>query len=230
MLTDACAGLGDVECVLKAGARAVSIDGDHGRFHTARAAAALVGKAEVDVDEALREAHRASPFDEKLAAKVGEAVVPGGPAAAARVRAARRALLRHAPKLVDEALAPVAKAPSCRVCRALDAEAAAGVDQAQKAAQALGGEGPPLALADLLVVIDALGAAPDAQARKALDAIRDEREPVVRAVARARADHKDPDDRRRRDAGEGGHDHAPSPAVAPPARAPGASPDKEQKP
>jgi tetratricopeptide (TPR) repeat protein len=204
LLADACAGLGDVPCVDKAGSRGLAMDGDGARLQHARAAAAIVGKSkDIDVDAMLKDAFRASPFDEKLAEKVGETVVPGGPAAAARVRAARRALLHKAPKVVDKALAPLAKTSTCRVCRALDAEAAAGVDAATKGAKALEGEGPELAVADLVGVIHALGAAPVDVAKKALDKLAaDAREPVKRAVARARADHADPDTRRRRDAGE----------------------------
>lgn len=221
LLVDACAGMGDLRCVDEVGARGRAIDGDVGRYQLARAAAVLIGKAVAPTADAgpgdaadadrgaagalvpLREAHRASPFDEKLAAKVGDAVVAGGPAAASRVRAARKALLRNASKIVDEALAPLAKTSSCRLCRALDAAAASGVDAAKKAHGAIAGDGPPLALADLVVAINDLGAAPVKEAEQALALLdKDERAEVQQAIARARADHKDPDGRRRRDADE----------------------------
>lgn len=211
LLADACAGLGDVTCVNRAGARAVSLDGDDARLHTTRAAAALVGKSDgVDAAQELVESHRASPFDPKLAAKVSEAVVPGGDEAAARVRAARRALLRKAPQLVDGALAKERKNNTCRVCRALDAWAATGLDAAKKATAALDGAGPALAVDDLVRTVDALGAAPTEASIKALDRLAgDTRDIVKRAIHRARADHQDPDARRRRDAGESPDGAAP---------------------
>lgn len=229
LLVDACAGLGDLRCVDEVGARARAIDGDEARYQQARAAAVLVGKADRgDGDTGalgpLREAHRASPFDAKLAEKVNEPYVDVGTAggaggaspafAASRVRAARKALVRNAPKLVDTALAPILQAKganggsACRVCRALDAEAAAGVDAALKATKAVGGAGPELALADLLAVIDALGEAPIKDAGDALAALekKDTRGDVLAAIQKARGDHKDPDARKRRDAGDA---HAP---------------------
>jgi hypothetical protein len=203
LLVDACAGLGDLACVDRAGGRAVAIDGDEGRLHLARGGAAVFGKAKIDLEATWREAHRASPFDPRLAEKVGEPLLPGGTAAASRVRAARRALARKAPKVVDLALAPVATDKGCRPCRALDAAAASGPDAARKATRALEGEGPALSVGDLMLVINALGAAPLDDAAKALDRLaKDPRAPVQRAVERARGDHKDPDARRRRDAGE----------------------------
>lgn len=223
LLADACAGLGDLRCVDDAGRRARAIDGDEARYQQARAAAVLIGKADSgDGDTAalgpMREAHRASPFDAKLGAKVKEPVVDGGAFAASRVRAARKALARRAYKVVDVALAPVLAAKggsggaACRVCRALDAQAAAGVDAAQKGAKALQGAGPELAVADLIAVIDALGEAPIKEAMGALDALekKDTRGDVLAAIQKARGDHKDPDARRRReDKGAGAPPGAP---------------------
>ena len=232
LLVDACAGLGDLRCVDQVGARGRAIDGDIARYHLARATAALVGKgtqADAGSEDAaalvpLREAHRASPFDAKLAAKVGDVVVEGGPSAAARVRAARKALLREAADSVDNALAPLAKITTCRVCRALDAAAASGLDAANKAYAAIAGAGPPLALDDLLAAINDLGAAPSKEAELGLALLdKDQRAEVQKAVAYARADHKNPDARRRKDAGEA-DEPTPSPSVAPPPRAPAGAP------
>ncbi len=217
LLADACAGLGDTGCMGRAAQRAVAMDGDYGRLNVTRAAAHLVGKADVDATEALDEAFRASPFDPALAKRTGEKVVAGGDEGANRVRAARRALVRKSPKLVGKALAPLAKTSTCRVCRAVTAMASSGEEQAKNAVKALDGAGPKLCVADLVGVIDALGAAPLPEARKALDAIKDDREPIKQAVTRARADQKDPDGRRRRDKGEGAPQ--PSPAAPPPTNA-----------
>jgi hypothetical protein len=219
LLVDACAGAGDAECVSRAGARAIANDGDYARLSLARAALGLVGKANVDVDDALREAHRASPFDAKLAEKVKEQVVDGGPAAANRIRAARRAIVHRSPKLANLALAPIEKTAACRVCRALKAAAASGVDAASLGVKAVQGKGPALCVADDVAVIHALGAAPTDDARKALDSFAgDTREPIKKALAGAHADHKDPDARKRRDEGSDEHEHKlpPAPGAPPP--------------
>jgi tetratricopeptide (TPR) repeat protein len=208
LLVDACAGAGDADCVSRAGARAIASDGDYARLNLARAALGLVGKANVDVDEALKEAHRASPFDAKLAEKVKEQSVDGGAAAANRLRAARRAIVHKSPKLANAALAPVEKTATCRVCRALKAAAAGGVEAADLAVKAVEGKGPALCVADDVAVIHALGAAPTKEAVKALDNFAsDKREPIIKALAAAHADHKDPEARKRRDEGSDEHEH-----------------------
>ncbi|MCC7072129.1 MAG: hypothetical protein IT383_12445 [Deltaproteobacteria bacterium] len=212
LLVDSCAGDGDLPCVEQVGARARIIDGDEARLQVARAAAVLVGKAAGSapdtVTNAFREAHRLAPFDDKLAEKVGDPVVAGGAAAAGRVRAARRALARGgASMLAAEALAPI-KDPGCRVCRALVAAAAADLHEgARRALAALEGDGPPLAEADLVRVIDALGGAPVDGVRPALAKLdQDARPKVKEAVARARADLQDVGARARR-ALEANEDH-----------------------
>lgn len=205
LLVDACAGLGDLRCVDEIGARGKAIDGDEARYQQARAATVLVGKAESgDKSDTgalgpLREAHRASPFDAKLAEKVGDPFVEGGPQAASRVRAARKALVRKATRIVDIALAPIVKdaksqaARTCRVCRALDARAAGtGPDAALKAAKALAGgkeAGPPLAEADMISVVEKLGAAPVKESIAALEALAktESRGAVLAAMEKAKA-------------------------------------------
>ncbi|MBI1948692.1 MAG: hypothetical protein HYS27_23600 [Deltaproteobacteria bacterium] len=220
LLVDACAGQGDLPCVEKAGAVVLEVDGDEGRLQVARAASVLVGKtdgaapeaAAKSVLEAFREAHRLTPFDDKLAAKVGEPVVGGGAAAAARVRAARRALARGgAGGLVEEALAPV-KDAACRACRALAAAATLdGQEGARRALKALDGAGPPLAESDLIRVIDALGGFPMDGVRAALAGLEvDARPRVKQAVAKAKADLQDPNARARRGI-EAQHQHGAKP-------------------
>lgn len=216
LLVDACAGQGELPCVEQAGALVLGVDGDEGRLQVARAAAVLVGKAEGAPPEAVinafREAHRLTPFDDQLAAKVGEPVVAGGTGAAARVRAARRALARGgASALVDEALAPV-KDPACRTCRALSAAATTdGQEGARRALKALDGAGPALAESDLLHVIDALGGFPLEGARQALQQLdKDARPRVKQAVAKAKADLQDPSARARRSV-EAQHQHGTRP-------------------
>lgn len=198
LLMDACAGLGDRPCVDKVGAMLLRVDGDEGRVQVARAASVLVGKADGSVPEGVvdtfREAHRLTPFDDKLAAKVGDPVVDGGATAAARVRAARRALARgDGAALATEALAPV-KDPACRVCRALLASATPDPQEAvRRALRALEGAGPPLAEADLVRVIDTLGGFALPEAKKALaDLDKDPRAGVKQAVALARAELQNP--------------------------------------
>jgi hypothetical protein len=198
LLADACAGLGDVACVDKVGHVVLAVDGDESRLQVARAAAVLVGKADAhgagDVTEAFREAHRLAPFDDKLAAKVGEPVVAGGAQAAGRLRAARRALARGgAEQLVTVALAPV-KDPACRACRALLAATTRDPQEgARRALKALDGAGPPLAESDLVRVLGALGGFALPEVKSALAKLEhDPRPRVQEAVARARADLQDP--------------------------------------
>lgn len=216
LLMDACAGLGDRPCVDKAGALALHFDGDEGRLQVARAASVLVGKADGSLPQGVldtfREAHRLTPFDDKLAAKVGDPVVSGGSAAAARVRAARRALARgDAEQLVVEALGAV-KDPACRVCRALLVAGTADPQEAvRRGLKALDGAGPPLAESDLLRVIDALGGYALPEGKKALATLDgDSRPRVKQALAQARADLQDPAARAARNAPAGGdHGHTP---------------------
>lgn len=206
LMAETCAALGDLKCVDGAGARARGTDGDEARFHLIRALVVGAGRAEVDAQAELREAHRASPYDVALAKKVGEPVLTGGVAAAARLRSARRAFVRKGGAVVDALVAPLAQDPSCRVCRALRAAAASGQAAAERALVALEGRGPPLSEGDLVLVVDALGADPTPAARAALQRLAADARPAVqRAVTRARADHADPDARRRREAASGRH-------------------------
>jgi hypothetical protein len=195
---DACAGAHDEDCVEELGRKVVTLDGDLARLFRARATAHA--KPEAGPDEkslALNtQAERLSPFADD-------------PVATRRLKAARKAVVRGAPSLARAALAPHAK--KCRVCAAVLTHAQGGKDGAEAALAALAipeGISPPLADADLVGVIDALGGHADDRTRAALEALaKDSRPMVQKAVAQARADHKDPDARRRREAGAGGDAH-----------------------
>lgn len=224
---DACAGLGDQACVENWARRALGADGDKARLEQARAALALVGKAEgVDAEVALRRAHLLSPFDEQLGARVQVEAVPGGARVAAAVRAARRAQLFDAKDAASEALKPVVeKNRACRVCRALFALSARDVDEgARRAVRALDGAGPPLDEDDLVALIDLLGGSPIDEGKRVLAELAKDARPAVKAaVARARADLKDPEGRKRRKEDAHGHGDEPAapgtvpvPSLAPP--------------
>lgn len=210
LTVDACAAAGDAACVEEVGRRAVTLDGDGGRLFRARATLFALAPADAgpeasgaQLEQAREQAQRLSPFEDS----------PSGKAAAQRVRAARKAVVRGGDALARAALAPIAK--GCRVCHAVLAQAADGRDAADSAllALALPAEAaPPLADADLLAVIDALGGFIDERTKLALETLaRDLRPQVKAAVAQALADHKDPDARARREKGErpgeSTHDH-----------------------
>jgi hypothetical protein len=112
----------------------------------------------------------------------------------------RRALAVGCPRRARLALTEVLKDPTMRVARALAISfAESPLAKAQTAAQALRGEGPPLALDDLLGVVDALGGAPLTDTDSLLlDLAKDPRPGVQRAVERARRDLSDPQARRQR--------------------------------
>jgi hypothetical protein len=221
-LVEACAGLGDAACVAKEGKAAVGTDGNRARMMQARAALALVGgapdkekapddPAAIDVKSALREAHLLEPFDAALGKQVGEPVAVGGRELTKLVRGARRALALGAPKAADRALEKAAKeATECRVCRALYAQAAVDADEsARRAVAALGGKGPPLALAD------------DA-GKAALSKLDSDARPEVKvAVARAKKEQANPDARAARKAEEAKKPEAPGTVPVPSGPAPG---------
>ncbi len=231
---DVCAALGDAGCVERLGARAVRLDGDVARLARARvlvvkrARPAPVDGGTVVVNAVTleREAHRLSPFDAQLGAAVGEPTQTGGAAAATAVRAARKALLRGGPKLARTLLEP--RASTCRICAAVLSAAFVNREAMPWALKSLAmATQTPLADADLITVIHALGAAPTAEAVAALDTLSkaSSSADVTRAIANARADHRDPDARRRRDVGadvdqgavapDRPQDGAPTPTGAP---------------
>ena len=198
-IVDACAPLHDAACVDDFEKRAVALDDDRARGLHAHVALALLDardagppdtKAVADVDESLRRAHMLSPFDPDLGTRTGIASVPGGPLLAARVRAARRSLIRGARVLTLEQLDKVTE-KACRVCRALVVEATTDRDEAARRAVAtLDGLGPPLDESDAVRVIAALAASPNPTTKRALALLdKDERPAVQEALTRARTAH-----------------------------------------
>jgi len=105
----------------------------------------------------------------------------------------------------------------CRVCRALYARAVTEpAERVRFAAAATAGKGPPLAVADLLDVIDLLGASATEPAKKALNRLaKDKRPDIARAVQQAVKDQANPDARAARKAKEEKPTEAPGTVPVP---------------
>ncbi len=222
--TETCALAGDAACVSEWGAKAVGSDDDFARLARARAtlaqakaASAAVAGASEGTAEApepaateetralLSEAHLLSPFDAALGRRLDLGVSAGGDGAARTLRGARRALAFDARKVAEEVLTELTKQqPSCRVCRAVLAQAPAAPEPAAvHAVAALSGKGPPLAERDLLEVIDVLGGSSTDAARDALARLAGDARPEVQSALRvAQKEQANPEARAARKAKE----------------------------
>ncbi|MCP4498780.1 MAG: hypothetical protein GY822_02300 [Deltaproteobacteria bacterium] len=182
LLVDACAALGDEECVKNSGRNAVLIDGNRARLAHAWAALNLIGGKKklsngrpLKVKPHQQQAHLFSPFDEKLAALVRLPVVEGGQKAAADLRAVRSFIAQGAYKPAKAQLATPALAinQACGPCRALIAIAEPDLKKSNNLAlKALqNSKRAPIAEADSIALIDILQRASVPKSREELKRI-----------------------------------------------------------
>ncbi len=177
----------------------------------------------LDVDPEAIDAARKLVESGGKAAPDGKAIwrtVVAPTAAQAQLLRARRALNMDATALARRELDVLLKDPLQRAARAVDAtfprddlaaQAAAGV-------AALEGKGPALVEADLVGVVDALGAAPTPGGAARLAAFaKDSRERVAKTAERSIVELENPAQRRKRVAGE--HDDHPTPGMPLPPKA-----------
>ena len=186
---DLSAALRDVDGVERAARRLSGFDVDADAVHAAREA---VKQPAATVDGKALWQRIAAPDDDT-----------------AGLLRVRRALGMRATTLAARELDVLVKKPQARAARALKATLPGdGADQAKAAVAALIGAGPELLEQDLVVVIDALGAAttPGIAARLATFA-KDPRPAVAKMAARSQADLAQPESRNKRKAGDT-HDHA----------------------
>ncbi len=168
----------------------------------------------VDVDSASVDAAKARAARSDDSTMKGADLWKAASAPTARELAARRALATGAKNLAAIAISAATKNPMSREGRALLVAIAGTPDEKARAAElALQGDGPALAERDLLVVIDALGAAPTKTGAEQLKRLAKGASPAVeKAVIRAQEDLANPSLRAKREAeqkkddGHDGHD------------------------
>ncbi len=193
-LLDVCAQTRDTACLERAARRLDTLDVDPAA--AAKAFAAAANADATNPDAAARAARRAL------------ALAPADESVAQQLRAARRAIAAAAPKLVRPLLDDLVKQPELRVARALRVLVATDpVETARFAAAAVTGSGPALDTADLLVVVDGLGAFKNKETEAALRLViaelgRTPNDDVAKAVELTQGDWKNPDQRKRRKAGD----------------------------
>jgi hypothetical protein len=159
------------------------------------------------IDAAKARAGRAVNGDAAAVAAAGPAIWKQGSAPLPLELAARRAMATGATGLAKKAVAQaVAASANAREARALQvAIATSGDEKANAAVAALQGAGPPLSERDLLVVIDALGAAATKTGGFLLKQLKAGASPaVLKAIARAEQDLANPAARAKREAEEKG--------------------------
>jgi tetratricopeptide (TPR) repeat protein len=197
-LTDACAGLGDADCVEGAIHEGTRLDGDHPRGLRAKAALIVLGgmtggdggpeavsKKTTLLEGVFREIHLHAPFDPKLAERVSLSPLATGPHLERRLRAARSALRFSAPGLAATVLHALKKEiPGCGVCHLILAQTEKeGEAFAQHAQKALEKGGADLGRLDLVDLVEAGSKLPPNPVKKALEPLfKDPRAEVQRAL------------------------------------------------